>query len=307
MNAISNILSAALRQPLEAEELPVITEDRQELGGDMQLSLHRYALPGDWQVEDTALLVYHPVKKDTASTAVELKYCIAGNRYCSFSGCKGPLCAEHSAKDCLLSQATADVITVNVSTAFFQNLDYLQDNTLPIPAAGHSPMVKVMPVNARVKVILQQILHHSHEGLWEKVHLQSKSLELLLMAAENMAEKQEETFVCRFLANPEDREKIQQAKEIILQHLEDPLTIKELSRKIAMNECYLKKGFKEMFGTTIYDYFQKERMGRAKFLLYEKGLSVSEVAVMMGYSCISHFSTAFKKHTGLKPCELLLR
>ncbi|MGH2645859.1 MAG: helix-turn-helix domain-containing protein, partial [Chitinophagaceae bacterium] len=56
---------------------------------------------------------------------------------------------------------------------------------------------------------------------------------------------------------------------------------------------------------TVYDYFQKERMERAKVLLYENGHSVSEVAVKMGYSCISHFSTAFKKHTGLKPCELL--
>jgi len=48
-------------------------------------------------------------------------------------------------------------------------------------------------------------------------------------------------------------------------------------------------------------------MEKARGLLYEQGISVSEVAMQMGYSCISHFSTAFKKHTGLKPCELLLR
>jgi AraC family transcriptional regulator len=78
-----------------------------------------------------------------------------------------------------------------------------------------------------------------------------------------------------------------------------------LSRKVAINECYLKKGFKEMFGTTIFDFYQGQRMEHAKYLLYEKGLSVTEVSVMLGYSSISHFSTAFKKHTGLKPCELL--
>jgi len=82
---------------------------------------------------------------------------------------------------------------------------------------------------------------------------------------------------------------------MMLQHLDEPLTIRELSRKVAMNECYLKKGFKEIFGTTIYDYFQRERMEKARQLLYEQGLSVSEVASRMGYSSISHFSTAFKK------------
>lgn len=114
-------------------------------------------------------------------------------------------------------------------------------------------------------------------------------------------------FSCKFLCNETDRGKIVQAREILLQNLGEPLTIKELSRKIAMNECYLKKGFKELFGTTIFDFYQNERMHYARYLLYEKGLSVTEVSFMLGYSSISHFSTAFKKHTGLKPCELLLR
>jgi AraC-like DNA-binding protein len=46
-------------------------------------------------------------------------------------------------------------------------------------------------------------------------------------------------------------------------------------------------------------------MEHAKYLLSEKGLSVTEASMMLGYSSISHFSTAFKKHTGLKPCELI--
>ena len=62
-----------------------------------------------------------------------------------------------------------------------------------------------------------------------------------------------------------------------------------------------------MYGTTIFDFFQSQRMEHAKYLLYEKGCSVTEVSASLGYSSISHFSTAFKKHTGLKPCELLFR
>jgi AraC-like DNA-binding protein len=121
-----------------------------------------------------------------------------------------------------------------------------------------------------------------------------------------LAEKEETQFSCKFLANEEDREKIIKSREILLQHIGEPITIKALSRKVAINECYLKKGFKEIFGTTIFDFYQGQRMEHAKFLLYEKGLSVTEVSSLLGYSSISHFSTAFKNHTGIKPCELLM-
>ena len=110
---------------------------------------------------------------------------------------------------------------------------------------------------------------------------------------------------CRFLAHDSEREKIMEAKKVIEQNLDQPLTIKELSRRVAMNECYLKKGFKALTGKTLHEYQQELRIGKAKELLKQPGFSVSDVANSLGYSSISHFSTAFKKATGMKPCELL--
>lgn len=110
---------------------------------------------------------------------------------------------------------------------------------------------------------------------------------------------------CSFLANDTEREKVVLAQMVIKEHLDSPLTIKELSRKVAMNECYLKKGFKALTGKTIHEYTQELRIAKAKELLKQDGISVSDVANTMGFSSISHFSTAFKKATGMKPCELL--
>lgn len=110
---------------------------------------------------------------------------------------------------------------------------------------------------------------------------------------------------CRFLANDSERDKVLAAEFVIKDHLDNPLTIKELSRKVAMNECYLKKGFKALTGKTIHEYTQDLRIAKAKQLLKQEGLSVSDVANSLGFSSISHFSTAFKKATGMKPCELL--
>ena len=110
---------------------------------------------------------------------------------------------------------------------------------------------------------------------------------------------------CRFLAYEGERDKISLAMDIIRDNVDQPHTIRELSRKVAMNECYLKKGFKAITGKTIHEYQQQLRIDKARTLLQQQGMSVTDVANTLGYSSISHFSTAFKKVTGMKPCELL--
>jgi AraC-like DNA-binding protein len=110
---------------------------------------------------------------------------------------------------------------------------------------------------------------------------------------------------CRFLAYETEREKIHDARRFIEQNIDHSFTIKELSRRVAMNECYLKKGFRALTGRGVHEYQQELRIAKAKELLRETGNSVSDVANALGYSSISHFSTAFKKATGMKPCELL--
>ncbi|WP_240609338.1 helix-turn-helix domain-containing protein [Flavipsychrobacter stenotrophus] len=110
---------------------------------------------------------------------------------------------------------------------------------------------------------------------------------------------------CRFLAYDSEREKILEACTIIERNDGRPPTIRELSRMVAMNECYLKKGFKALTGKTIHEYQQEIRINKAKDMLKVRGISVTDVALTLGYSSISHFSTAFKRVTGLKPCELL--
>lgn len=110
---------------------------------------------------------------------------------------------------------------------------------------------------------------------------------------------------CRFLANDSERDKVLEARRVVEETIDRPMTIKELSRKVAMNECYLKKGFKALVGKTIHEYQQELRIARAKEMLRNEGMSVSDVANELGFSSISHFSTSFKKATGMKPCELL--
>jgi AraC-like DNA-binding protein len=70
---------------------------------------------------------------------------------------------------------------------------------------------------------------------------------------------------------------------------------------VGMSETKLKLLFKQTFGDTIYNYYQKIRMEEAAFLLKQAGYSVSEVGYQLGFSNLSHFSRLFQRYYGNTP------
>jgi AraC-like DNA-binding protein len=83
-----------------------------------------------------------------------------------------------------------------------------------------------------------------------------------------------------------------------------PPNINHLSRISAMSPTKLKTDFKRLYGMPIYEYYQKNRMQRAKLLLLEGKFSIKEVGTQVGYSNLSHFAGSFKKEFGMLPSQL---
>lgn len=77
--------------------------------------------------------------------------------------------------------------------------------------------------------------------------------------------------------------------------------IENLARVALMSETKLKNIFKKAFGISLYEYYQKNRMHKAKEFLSMNMYSVSEVGSMVGYQNLSNFSNAFKKEFGHLP------
>jgi AraC-like DNA-binding protein len=309
-----DIISLAYKQPVMVDQLLLMQEKEQQIPGSVQYSIRRYRKNPKWAVEDMGMMVYHYNRKNTSrENYLELRFCVAGNVYCREKEVECDNCKLNSSRNCAERMDSIDVLSFRFSPVHLSqfvrprkmNDESLTDDILNFKHL--SSFSKILPLCGRTRVVLEALLNHSYTDSLENIYINAQTQMLLMYSLECMLgdDKDLETFQCKFLANEADREKIIKAREILLQHIGEPITIKELSRKVAINECYLKKGFKELYGTTIFDFYQGQRMEHARYLLYEKGLSVTEVSMMLGYSSISHFSTAFKKQTGLKPCELL--
>ncbi len=306
-----DILAFATKQPLMQDDLDLLHEKEQQIPGSVQYVIKRYQRNSQWSIDDTGMMVYNYKKDEPRENYFELRFCMTGSGYYQAKRTEGQPARSQVAKSSYQPTDTLDVLTFR-----FQTLHLLQFVKPSKPGASvvnqvlqfkhPSSFSKIVPLCSRIRIVLESLLNHTYKDSLENIYINAQTQMVLLYSLECMiGEKEIESFSCKFLANEADREKITRAREILLQHIGEPVTIKELSRKVAINECYLKKGFKELFGTTIFDFYQSQRMEHARYLLYEKGLSVTDVSLLLGYSSISHFSTAFKKHTGLKPCELL--
>ncbi len=311
MESAQNILSIALSHPVMQEEMELVQDSSQNIPGSVQYVINRYRKSSNISVEEVGMMLYNYNEDDQKSGNLELVFCMEGNRYCKQKDKECNFCKHSQSHNCQELVETIDV------ACFRFNTDHLSQFVKGLKTTTFSEDIlnfnhttsfsKVLPLCSRTRSVLGALMNHTYTDSMENIFINAQTQMLLLYSMECMGGEGEEEFSCKFLTNEADREKISLAREVLLQHIGEPLTIRELSRKAAINECYLKKGFKEMYGTTIFDFFQSQRMEHAKYLLYEKGLTVTEVAASLGYSSISHFSTAFKKHTGIKPCELLFR
>ncbi|MBE9461532.1 helix-turn-helix domain-containing protein [Dyadobacter subterraneus] len=96
-----------------------------------------------------------------------------------------------------------------------------------------------------------------------------------------------------------DAEQIYLAKTLILNDLSVPPELVKLSEDIGMSLTKMKQLFRQVFGDSIYNYYQTARMNEAARLL--QYLSVSETGYQLGFSNLSHFARLFEKFHKIKP------
>lgn len=97
------------------------------------------------------------------------------------------------------------------------------------------------------------------------------------------------------------RQRVEKAIEVLGRRLANPPTLEELGREVGCSQFYLSRTFSRQMNMTIPQYLRQIRMERAAELLKSGRFNVTEAALEVGYSSISHFSHAFYETMGCCP------
>ncbi len=128
-------------------------------------------------------------------------------------------------------------------------------------------------------------------------------LELLLIELMR-GETEKENAEVLFLPREELGERIsKQVIAFLKDNLHRSLDIAEICRALNYNKSYLFRQFKQSTNCSIMAYFTKMKMERAKRLLRESDLSVTEIADKLAFDTPNYFSKTFKKITGFTPLQ----
>ncbi|MEH6658434.1 AraC family transcriptional regulator [Leeuwenhoekiella marinoflava] len=173
-------------------------------------------------------------------------------------------------------------------------INRIDDNAIGLLNTSNGSLVPSM------KLIIDDIINFSKDKNYQKLYLQTKAMELLLIQLEVLEENIRESST-----NSSDKQQqMNEVREYVTKHYKNPGTLKNLAKKIGTNEFELKKQFKASFGTTVFGYIADVKMNKAKDYLKNSSMSISQIAEAIGYKNPQHFSTAFKKKFGFSPSKI---
>ena len=97
----------------------------------------------------------------------------------------------------------------------------------------------------------------------------------------------------------------QKVKTEILKDLSDTPKIEDLAKLFHTNKNQIQNEFKEVYGSSVYQYFLKHRMNEAKSLLEKGEMTVSEIGYSLGYTNMGNFAKKFKDFHNATPKDFL--
>lgn len=155
-------------------------------------------------------------------------------------------------------------------------------------------------ISPEIQQTITEILHHPYEPVLEEKFLYAQSLELLQLSVDNCLSTSQQPFV----QTKGDKEKLVAARDFINANAYRAPGLPEIAKAVGLNEYKLKRGFKEMFQSTLWNYLTSQRLVQAYHSLKDSSFSVADIATQFGYATPQHFNYAFRKKFGLTPGAL---
>jgi AraC-like DNA-binding protein/ligand-binding sensor protein len=123
-------------------------------------------------------------------------------------------------------------------------------------------------------------------------------IQLLCVFAQYLADYAERHAIAGGAAEPAA---VVNAKRFVQDHVDEPITLAQVVEHVGVSRFYFCKLFKKATGMTLTEYVGRVRVEKAKTLLVDPLLRVSEVAFTAGFGSIPNFNSVFKRHVGVAP------
>jgi AraC family transcriptional regulator, transcriptional activator of the genes for pyochelin and ferripyochelin receptors len=147
---------------------------------------------------------------------------------------------------------------------------------------------------------IHHLLDCPYTGSMKKFYMENKAIELIFHKLADIVYANGKRDVPLKIERYE-ADRIQRAKSILCRNLETPPRLSDLAHAVGTNHCRLNRGFRELYGTTVFGYLRQKRLIEARRLIEAEDASVTEAALNVGYNSISSFSKAFSKYFGMHP------
>ncbi|MCB0488460.1 MAG: AraC family transcriptional regulator [Cyclobacteriaceae bacterium] len=146
---------------------------------------------------------------------------------------------------------------------------------------------------------IHQIFNSSMSGSLKKLLIEAKVHELLALQLHSSIAS-----INSGVKRNTDIELFHAIKEYLDKTFLHDHSLKNIARHFAINEFSLKKGFRELTGTSVFDYLLNKRLEYSLQLLQNTEQSITSIGSTVGYKYPNHFSSAFKKKFGYNPANL---
>ena len=201
------------------------------------------------------------------------------------------------------------VVSIQMEPWFFNTLleretDRIPDDFADIASGSPSRYQYTDAITPLMQAVAHQIINCPYHGLTRQLYLEGKAYELIAYKLEQSLSNKKE-YQKTFTLRPDDVERAGHARELVRRNLENPPRLLDLARIVGLPHPKLNFCFREVYGTTIFGYLREMRLNKAKSLLDEGRMNVTEVAYSVGYSSLSHFAKSFKGHFGSTPGNYL--
>jgi AraC-like DNA-binding protein len=274
-------------------------------GDDFKLTIHRYVLKEDLIVKRNPAAIANDVRTIffyNDRDDLEVKYHNETNISCSQKNDSSILLSSNDLRTEIRFPAGSNIqyVVVGITANRLRSVLSIEkpNTTIQTITAENASFLFFESLDAEMQLLLKNIVSVDMNNSLNNFYVQIKVQELMYLLFSKLSLRENTTFKN---INSNDAEKLLVIRNEILSDLSTPPVLSELALIASMSETKLRPLFKQTFGDTIYNYYQKARMEEAAFLLKQAKHSVSEVGYELGFSNLSHFSRLFEKQYGITP------